>query len=63
MSRSTLDDLSVERIHAEIVKLMDETAKLNAEAAKMSRERYWYPAVVIAIVIGATLALAKLVFV
>ncbi|MGB6053725.1 MAG: hypothetical protein WBG17_00650 [Burkholderiaceae bacterium] len=53
----TLDILKVE---AEIGRLMAETAKLNAEAAKMARERYWYPVVVAASIIGATVAVTKI---
>lgn len=50
--------LADERIHAEIGKLMAETVKLNAEAAKMTRERAWYPGVVIATAAGAGAAIA-----
>lgn len=52
----TLDQLKVE---AEIGKLMAETMKLNAEAAKMIRERMWYPAVVVASVAAAAVAITK----
>jgi len=54
----TLDQLKIE---AEIGKLMAETVKLNAEAAKMIRERAWYPAVVLATAIGAAMAITKVV--
>ena len=60
MKTDYTDEMQLERIRAEIVKLMAETSELNAEAAQMTRERYWYPAVVIATVIGTTLAFAKL---
>lgn len=53
----TVDILKTE---AEISKLMAETVKLNAEAAKLTRERYWYPVVVTATIIGATVAATKL---
>ena len=55
----TMTPLEIERIHAEIGKLMAETAKLNAEAAKMTRERVWYPAVVLATAVGAAVAITK----
>ncbi|MCS4508873.1 hypothetical protein [Xylophilus ampelinus] len=53
----TMDILKTE---AEIGKLMAETIKLNAEAAKFNRERYWYPVVVTATIIGASVAATKL---
>ena len=34
------------KTEAEIAKLMVETVKLNAEAAKMQRERIWHPLMV-----------------
>ena len=55
-----MTQLELEKIHAEIAKLMAETAKLNAEAAKMIRERAWYPVVIMATAVGATVALVKL---
>lgn len=55
---TTTIPLADERIHAEIGKLMAETVKLNAEAAKMTRERTWYPSVVIATAAGAGAAIA-----
>lgn len=53
----TMDAIKTE---AEIGKLMAETVKLNAEAAKFQRERYWYPVMVAATIIGATVAATKL---
>jgi len=59
-----MDPVKVEaeigKLIAEAGKLLAETSKLNAEAAKLQRERYWYPAVVIATVVGATVALTRL---
>lgn len=57
MAEKPMDTLKVE---AEIGKLMAETIKLNAEAAKMTTERRWYPFVGGAALMGAALALAKL---
>lgn len=54
-------EAEVGKLIAEAGKLLAETAKLNAETAKLHRERYWYPAVVLATVIGATVAITKLV--
>ena len=50
-------EAEVGKLIAEAGKLLAETAKLNAETAKLHRERYWYPAVVLATVIGATVAI------
>lgn len=47
------EPIELEQIHANIGKLMAETAKLNAEAGKFSRERKLYPAMVVAGLIGA----------
>lgn len=61
---STMDHAKIEaevgKLIAEAGKLLAETAKLNAETAKLHRERYWYPAVIMATVIGATVAVTKL---
>jgi hypothetical protein len=53
----TLDTIKTE---AEIAKLMAETSELNAEAAKMIRERAWYPMVIVAAAFTSGAALAKL---
>lgn len=47
------EPIEIEQIHANIGKLMAETAKLNAEAGKMARERTLYPMMVVAGIIGA----------
>lgn len=52
--------LDILKIEAEIGKLMAETMKLHAEASKMTRERAWYPVVMMATAIGAAVALTKL---
>ncbi|WP_186033515.1 hypothetical protein [Burkholderia gladioli] len=57
MESKTLDTLKTE---AEIGKLMAETMKLNAEAAKLLRENRWYPVIWATAFSGAALTLAKL---
>lgn len=52
-------DLEIERIHADINKLMAETMKLHAEAARMTRERWWFPAVALPTALGIGIALAR----
>jgi len=52
---SEMEFLSVEKIRAEIGKLMAETAKIN-------RESQWHPVMVAAALIGATAAVVKLFF-
>ncbi|WP_080932614.1 hypothetical protein [Pseudomonas fluorescens] len=42
----------LEKVHVEIVKLMAEQRKLNAEAGKMTREIFWYPVAVATGLIG-----------
>ncbi|MGH8424452.1 MAG: hypothetical protein ACRER3_19205 [Pseudomonas fluorescens] len=42
----------LETVHVEIVKLMAEQRKLNAEAGKMTRETFWYPVAVATGMIG-----------
>lgn len=54
-------EAEVGKLIAEAGKLLAETTKLNAETAKLQRERYWYPAMVMATVIGATVAITKLI--
>ena len=58
---STMDAHTSRRVDAEIIKLLAETSKLNADAA-MTRERWWYPVVLMSTAIGATAVLSKLVF-
>lgn len=48
------EPIELEQIHANIGKLMAETARLNAEAGKFSREKNMYLMMVIAGLIGAT---------
>jgi hypothetical protein len=54
-------EAEVGKLIAEAGKLLAETTKLHAETAKLQRERYWYPAMVMATVIGATVAITKLI--
>jgi cell division protein FtsB len=57
MEAKTLDVIKTE---AEIGKLMAETMKLNAEAAKLLREQRWYPFIASAAFIGGVVAVARL---
>ena len=64
-----MTDIEINRINAEILKLITETAKLaserpklDAETAKLQRERAFYPFAVGAAVMGAATGLAALVF-
>ncbi len=52
--------LADDKTRAEIVNLMAETAKLNAEAAKIHRERWFYPFTVIIGAIVAGVAFSKI---
>lgn len=60
---TNMDQVKVEaevgKLMAEAGKLLAETSKLHAETAKLARERYWYPAVVTASLIAATVAATK----
>lgn len=53
-----MTDIEHEQVQANIGKLMAETMKLNAEGAKMQRERAYYPAVLLVSALGAGAALA-----
>lgn len=63
-SRTTVDEnmkaAEAAQIHANVGKLMAETMKLNAEAAKMTRERAWHPFVAGAGLVLAIVGLVKL---
>jgi hypothetical protein len=52
MQDLTMEQAELEKIHVEIVKLMAEQRKLNAEAGKMTRETFWYPVAVATGLIG-----------
>lgn len=52
MQELTMKQAELEKIHVEIVKLMSEQRKLNAEAGKMTRETFWYPVAVATGLIG-----------
>ena len=41
-----MQQAELEKVHVEIVKLLSEQRKLNAEAGKMTRETFWYPVAV-----------------
>ncbi|WPN45744.1 hypothetical protein [Pseudomonas sp. P8_241] len=59
-----MEQAELEKIHVEIIKLMAEQRKLNAEAGKMTRETFWYLVAVatglIGIVATVTTVLIKL---
>ncbi len=57
----TGEDWTVEKVRAEIGKLMAETSKINAEAGKIQRERWWYPIVVCTAMLAAIVGLSKLI--
>ncbi|WP_339535645.1 hypothetical protein [Pseudomonas hunanensis] len=57
MTPYTQPEADLEKTHIEIVKLMAETRKLNAEAGKMTRETFWYP---VAIATGLITAVATI---
>lgn len=52
MQQFTMKQAELEKVHVEIVKLMAEQRKLNAEAGKMTRETFWYPVAVATGLIG-----------
>lgn len=52
MQEFTMEQAELEKVHVEIVKLMAEQRKLNAEAGKMTRETFWYPVAVATGLIG-----------
>ncbi|ROM96893.1 hypothetical protein [Pseudomonas brassicacearum] len=56
MQKLTLQQAELEKVHVEIVKLMAEQRKLNAEAGKMTRETFWYPVAVATGLIGTVAA-------
>ncbi len=52
MQEMIMKQAELEKVHVEIVKLMAEQRKLNAEAGKMTRETFWYPVAVATGLIG-----------
>jgi hypothetical protein len=52
MQEFTMKQAELEKVHVEIVKLMAEQRKLNAEAGKMTLETFWYPVAVATGLIG-----------
>ncbi|SDO43879.1 hypothetical protein SAMN04489798_2953 [Pseudomonas arsenicoxydans] len=52
MQEMTMKQAELEMVHVEIVKLLSEQRKLNAEAGKMTRETFWYPVAVATGLIG-----------
>lgn len=64
----SLNTPELERIHAEIAKLMAETIKLNNEAQKMAaetgkitRETFWYPMAVASGLVGVIATVTALI--
>jgi len=55
-----MEQAELEKIHVEIVKLMAEQRKLNAEAGKMTREAFWYPVAVATGLIGTVATITAL---
>ncbi|WP_390957257.1 hypothetical protein [Pseudomonas moorei] len=47
-----MKQVELEKVYVEIVKLIAEQCKLNAEAGKMTRETFWYPVAVSTGLIG-----------
>lgn len=56
----TMEQAELEKIHVEIVKLIAEQRKLNAEAGKMTRETFWYPVAVATGLIGTVASVTAL---
>jgi hypothetical protein len=52
MQEFTMKQAELEKVHVEIVKLIAEQRKLNAEAGKMTGETFWYPVAVATGLIG-----------
>jgi D-alanine-D-alanine ligase-like ATP-grasp enzyme len=48
------------KFEAEIANLISETMRLNAETMKIQAESKWYPFVVLAGVVGASIGIVKL---
>jgi hypothetical protein len=61
MQEFTMKQAELEKVHVEIVKLMAEQRKLNAEAGKMTRETFWYPVAVATGLIGTVAVTAVLI--
>ena len=54
-------DLEIAKLVTEAQKLGAETLRLNAEADKLIRERWWYPGLLLSATIGTTAAVVKLI--
>ncbi|MEX3772262.1 hypothetical protein [Pseudomonas sp. MYb118] len=52
MQEFTPKQAELEKLHVEIVKLIAEQRKLNAEAGKMTCEVFWYPVTIAIGMIG-----------
>lgn len=60
MQDMTMKQAELEKIHVEIVKLIAEQRKLNAEAGKMTRETFWYPIAIGIALMGTTATVTAL---
>ncbi len=60
MNTTKIEELTHDKIQAEIAKLMAETSKINSETIKINSENRWYPAIVGATVTLAIVAVVKL---
>lgn len=61
MQEFNMQQAELEKIHVEIVKLMAETRKYNAEAGKMTRETFWYPLAMATGLVGTVATVTALV--
>ncbi|WP_460116988.1 hypothetical protein [Pseudomonas sp. S2_C03] len=60
MQEFTPKQAELEKVHVEIVKLIAEQRKLNAEAGKMTCEVFWYPVTVAIGLIGTVATVTTL---
>ena len=55
-----MDEQTSRKLEAEIAKLISESFKIHAETLKIQAESKWYPFVVLAGVIAASIGIVKL---
>lgn len=56
------DELAKAKIYAEIMQMLADMRKKDAETAKINKETVWYPLLIATGLIGAIAALVKLFF-
>lgn len=61
MSATDMNEFNTAKINAEIIKLMEETQKLSAEANKFNRETLWYPLAMASVLVGAVASATALI--